>query len=124
MSPGLPGLLVALAVTLVAPVYDIGERRIPNWLVLVGLAAAVTVAALSGDWTQALAGGGVGFTTVLLPRLVAPASVGLGDAKLAAAVGGPLGVPATILVLPAAGWRRSQSLSRPGWCLPVPSTEV
>ena len=45
----MPGLLVALGVTLAASVTDIRERRIPNELILIGLVTAAAVAATS--WT-------------------------------------------------------------------------
>ena len=77
----MPGLLVALGVTLAASVTDIRERRIPNELILIGLVIAAAVAATSGRWLEALAGGVLGVAILTLPRLVARDAVGLGDAS-------------------------------------------
>ena len=87
MSPDLPGLLVALAITLVASVYDLRERRIPNWLILCGLAAAGVLTAVTGNWPDRVAGGLLAVVALLLPRIVMRGSVGAGDVKLATSPG-------------------------------------
>ena len=99
MSPVTPGLLVALGVTLAASVTDIRERRIPNELILIGLVIAAAVAATSGRWLDALAGGGLGVAILTLPRLVARDAVGLGDVKLAGVVGMGVGVTGVVAVV-------------------------
>ena len=99
MSPGLPGLLVALAITLVASVYDIRERRIPNWLLALGLLVGVLLALATGTWRYALVGGALGFAMTLLPRLLLAASIGMGDIKLVAVVGTCLGPVALAVAL-------------------------
>ena len=95
----MPGLLVALGVTLAASVTDIRERRIPNELILIGLVTAVAVAATSGRWLEALAGGVLGVAILTLPRLVARDAVGLGDVKLAGVVGMGVGVTGVVVVV-------------------------
>ena len=95
----MPGLLVALGVTLAAAVTDIRERRIPNELILIGLVTAAAVAATSGRWLEALAGGVLGVAILTLPRLVARDAVGLGDVKLAGVVGMGVGVTGVVVVV-------------------------
>ncbi len=95
----MPGLLVALGVTLAASVTDIRERRIPNELILIGLVTAAAVAATSGRWLDALAGGVLGVAILTLPRLVARDAVGLGDVKLAGVVGMGVGVTGVVVVV-------------------------
>ncbi len=95
----MPGLLVALGVTLAASVTDIRERRIPNELILIGLVIAAAVAATSGRWLDALAGGVLGVAILTLPRLVARDAVGLGDVKLAGVVGMGVGVTGVVAVV-------------------------
>jgi leader peptidase (prepilin peptidase)/N-methyltransferase len=89
-------VLVAIAVV------DIEERRIPNRIVLPST-AAVLVAHLalypdrSAEWLLASAGAAL---FLLLPLLVYPAGMGLGDVKLALLLGASLGyavVPAMML---------------------------
>ena len=83
-------------VTLAASVTDIRERRIPNELILIGLVIAAAVAATSGRWLDALAGGVLGVAILTLPRLVARDAVGLGDVKL---VGVGVGVTGVVVVV-------------------------
>ena len=95
----MPGLLVALGVTLAASVTDIRERRIPNELILIGLVTAAAVAATSGCRLDALAGSVLGVAILTLPRLVARDAVGLGDVKLAGVVGMGVGVTGVVVVV-------------------------
>jgi len=94
--PGIPELLVAvafLAVLAVLSVIDLEQRRVPNRIVLP--AAAVALAAIAvlepGNLVEAAAAGVVAFLFFLIPALVMPRAVGMGDAKLALLIGFVLG---------------------------------
>ena len=92
---------------------DLTQRRLPNRLVLPGIAASVPLllvaALLDGDlslWLTALGGGAGLFALYLVLALVNPRGMGMGDVKLAALVGlyaGYLGV-GTVLVAALAGF--------------------
>jgi leader peptidase (prepilin peptidase)/N-methyltransferase len=72
-------------------VYDIRERRLPNWLTVPGALAILAVAAAMGRGVPALMGA-VGLAGVyLVVHLMSPASMGAGDVKLAVGVGGLTG---------------------------------
>ena len=72
-------------------VYDIRERRLPNWLTVPGALAVLAVAAATGRGVPALMGA-VGLAGVyLVVHLMSPASMGAGDVKLAVGVGGLTG---------------------------------
>ncbi len=80
--------IVLLLVVIPAAVYDLRFRRIPNWLVLTGLALGLaTNAALSGWPGLRFAGGGflIGFGVYFVLYLLH--AMGAGDAKLMAAIG-------------------------------------
>lgn len=93
-----------LACTLAASVTDVRERRIPNWLVAV-CAAAAPIWWLAGivAWSASLLGGVLVGGLFVLPAMRGQA--GMGDAKLAAAIGLGLGWGAvgTLLVGVACG---------------------
>ena len=80
-----------LAWLVVLSVYDIRERRLPNWLtvpgalVILAVAAAEAVVCLRWWVPGALMG------LYLVVHLIAPAAMGAGDVKLAAGVGGLTG---------------------------------
>ena len=57
------------------------------------------VAATSGRWLDALAGGVLGVAILTVPRLVARDAVGLGDVKLAGVVGMGVGVTGVVAVV-------------------------
>ena len=99
MSPGLPGLLVALGVALAASVTDVRERRIPNALVLVGLVVAGAIAVLGGRWLDSLIGSGLGMAVLVLPRLIARDAVGLGDIKLVGVLGLGAGISGIVVIV-------------------------
>ncbi|EID11068.1 A24 family peptidase [Mycolicibacterium phlei] len=80
--------MAAVLVWLLAlSVFDLRERRLPNWLTLPGAAVIPAVAALHGRGPAALAGAGALFAVYLVVHLVAPASLGAGDVKLAPGIG-------------------------------------
>lgn len=99
MSLGLLGLSTALGVALLASITDIRERRIPNALILVGLVCAVSIVAMSGQWSDALLGSGFGMAILALPRMVARDAVGLGDIKLVGVLGLGAGIAGIAVVL-------------------------
>lgn len=68
-------------------VFDICERRLPNWLTLPGAVVVLAVAAAAGRGVPAVLGA-VGLAGLyLVVHLVAPAAMGAGDVKLAVGVG-------------------------------------
>jgi prepilin peptidase CpaA len=89
--PGITGLLVVLIV--IAAVYDIRYRRIPNWLTLSGVLAGMAMNAfLTPVWPglkTSLLGFAVGFGIYF--ALFAIRAMGAGDVKLMAAVGAMVG---------------------------------
>ena len=81
----------ASAWLVVLSVYDIRERRLPNWLTVPGALAILAVAAAGGRGVPALSGAiGLAFL-YLVVHLISPASMGAGDVKLAVGVGGLTG---------------------------------
>lgn len=83
-------LLVSLV--LIASVYDIRFRRIPNWLVLSGLALGVGLNTILGGWLGArssLLGFAIAFLVYFPLYLLR--GMGAGDVKLMAAVGSIVG---------------------------------
>lgn len=89
-----------LAILTTACWFDIRQRRIPNLLIIIGLAAASLAAAITGGLPgilDALTGIAVGLLA-LLP-FFALRLVGAGDVKLVGVVGGFLGVGALPQVL-------------------------
>jgi leader peptidase (prepilin peptidase)/N-methyltransferase len=71
--------------------YDIRERRLPNWLTVPGALVILAVAAAAGRGGPALMGAGALTVLYLHVHLIAPAAMGAGDVKLAAGVGGLTG---------------------------------
>jgi prepilin peptidase CpaA len=71
--------------------WDVTTHRIPNWLALTGLAAALTLRALLGpsEVLEGIKGLGIGLAVSLV--LYALRAIGGGDVKLLAAVGAFLG---------------------------------
>jgi leader peptidase (prepilin peptidase)/N-methyltransferase len=99
MGAGVAGACV-LAWLAVLSVYDVRERRLPNWLTLPGVVVVLAVAAAAGRGVPAVLGG-VGLAGLyLVVHLVAPAAMGAGDVKLAVGVGaltGALGYDVWVL---------------------------
>jgi leader peptidase (prepilin peptidase)/N-methyltransferase len=71
--------------------YDIRERRLPNWLTVPGALVILAVAAAAGRGVPALVGACALTGLYLVVHLAAPAAMGAGDVKLAAGVGGLTG---------------------------------
>lgn len=93
-------------VALLAPVcwIDLDRRLIPNRLTAAGALAAIalTVATAPADLPAALAWGAGAGGFLLLPALIRPDGMGMGDVKLAAVLGLLLGaavVPALLIAL-------------------------
>ena len=86
-------LLPFLALVVVAAALswiDLTQRRLPNRIVLPGLAASVPVLLLVGGvdrWVGSLAGAALLFALYFVLALVSPRGMGMGDVKLAALVG-------------------------------------
>ena len=87
MGAGVAGACV-LAWLAVLSVYDIRERRLPNWLTMPGAAVILAVAAAAGRGVPALLGAVALAGLYLVVHLLAPAAMGAGDVKLAAGLGG------------------------------------
>lgn len=91
-----PTLVVLVVVTFT----DLRSRRIPNWIVLPFLAAGVVVAGWTHGWSgigHSLAGLATG--AVLFGVLWFMGGMGMGDVKLAAAVGAWIGPSQLLLAL-------------------------
>ena len=72
-------------------VVDLRERRVPNRVVLPAAAAVLalhTIGDPSPEWALAAA---IAFVGLLVPALISPAGLGMGDAKLALLLGAMLG---------------------------------
>jgi prepilin peptidase CpaA len=97
LPPVLQVLLILIVLT--AAIYDLRYRRIPNWLVLVGLVAGISLNTflfeLQGLKLSAL---GLGLALLIYFPLYALRAMGAGDAKLMAAVGSIVG-PGNWIVL-------------------------
>ena len=85
-------------------VYDLRERRLPNWLTLPGAAAILVAGAMTGKGIAALAGSAALFGLYLLIHLLSPRAMGGGDVKLALGLGALTGMcGADVWVLAAIG---------------------
>ncbi len=73
--------------TVTLSVYDVRQRRLPNWLTLPGAAVILLGAALTGHGASALVGAGALGGVYLLTHLASPAAMGGGDVKLALGLG-------------------------------------
>jgi leader peptidase (prepilin peptidase)/N-methyltransferase len=90
MGAGAVGAFVPVWLVVLC-VYDIRERRLPNWLTMPGALAILAVAAAVGRGVPALLGA-IGLAGLyLVVHLISPAAMGAGDVKLAAGVGGLTG---------------------------------
>ena len=68
-------------------IYDVRQRRLPNWLTLPGAAAVMVGALMTGHGAGALAGAAGLGTVYLVVHLLAPRALGAGDTKLALGLG-------------------------------------
>jgi leader peptidase (prepilin peptidase) / N-methyltransferase len=86
MGAGVAGAC-ALAWLTALSVYDIRERRLPNWLTMPGAAAVLGIAAAHGRAVPAMFGAVALFAMYALVHLVSQAAMGAGDVKLAIGIG-------------------------------------
>jgi leader peptidase (prepilin peptidase)/N-methyltransferase len=68
-------------------VYDVRERRLPNWLTMPGAAVIIAAAAVYGHGAAAVLGAVALFAAYAVVHLVSPAAMGAGDVKLAIGIG-------------------------------------
>jgi leader peptidase (prepilin peptidase)/N-methyltransferase len=114
-----------LAPALVTAAIDWRTHRVPNLLVTMTFVPALVAVLITDDrihlLTSVASGALVMAVPLLLVHLVAPAAMGFGDVKLAAALGAGIGVLAPKLAVPAlaaacgvtllaAAWRQRPSL--------------
>jgi prepilin peptidase CpaA len=91
--------LSLVALTGTAAVYDLRERRIPNWLVATGFAAGLVAQTSLRGWSGfAAAVFGCGVALLLYLPLFALRAIGGGDVKLMAAVGSLAGPQNWLLI--------------------------
>lgn len=97
------GLVIGAWMTALC-VYDLRERRLPNWLTLPGAAVMLVAGAMTGKGIAALAGAAALFGLYLLIHVVSPRAMGGGDVKLALGLGALTGMcGADVWVLAAIG---------------------
>ena len=99
MGAGVAGVCV-LAWLAVLSLYDIRDRRLPNWLTIPGAVVIPVAAAAAGRGMPALMGAAALFFVYLAVHLLAPAAMGAGDVKLAIGIGaltGSFGIDAWAL---------------------------
>jgi leader peptidase (prepilin peptidase) / N-methyltransferase len=107
-------------------IYDIRERRLPNWLTLPGAAVIVAAAAIHGHGAPAVLGAVALFAVYVVVYLVAPTAMGAGDVKLAIGIGaltGAFGGDVWVLAslgapVLTAGWAVVAMLRRSGPTVP------
>jgi leader peptidase (prepilin peptidase) / N-methyltransferase len=86
MGAGVAGVCVLVWLAALS-VYDIRERRLPNWLTMPGAALILATAAAQGRGGQAVLGAVALFAVYAVVHLVSPAAMGAGDVKLAIGIG-------------------------------------
>jgi leader peptidase (prepilin peptidase)/N-methyltransferase len=86
MGAGVAGACV-LAWLVALSVYDIRERRLPNWLTLPGAVVILAAAALHERGAAAAVGAVALFVVYAVVHLVSRAAMGAGDVKLAIGIG-------------------------------------
>jgi leader peptidase (prepilin peptidase) / N-methyltransferase len=80
-------VVCVLAWLVALSVYDIRERRLPNWLTLPGAAVILVTAAVHERGPPAALGALALFAVYAVVHLVSPAAMGAGDVKLAIGIG-------------------------------------
>ena len=95
------GLGVLVAIALPVCVIDVRRRRIPDVIVLPALALVVLLRAVWGTagWGGVLLWAGAAGLMLLVPAIVRPDGMGMGDVKLAGLIGACLGAVAIGAVL-------------------------
>jgi len=98
LAPAIAALLATVAIT--AAIFDYRERRVPNWLTLVGAIAGLTanifIAQTAGLWTSLK---GIGIALAIYLPLYLLRGVGGGDLKLMAALGAIAGPKNWIVIM-------------------------
>ena len=125
MGVGVAGVWVLMWLAALS-VYDIRERRLPNWLTMPGAAVIVAAAAINGRGPPATLGAVALFAVYVVVHLVSPAAMGAGDVKLAIGIGaltGTFGSDVWVLAaigapLLTAGWAIVAVLRRSGPTVP------
>jgi leader peptidase (prepilin peptidase)/N-methyltransferase len=80
-------ITVALLWMAALTVYDVRQRRLPNWLTLPGFALVMLVATGAGHARASAAGAALLAAVYLLVHVAGPAAMGAGDVKLALGLG-------------------------------------
>jgi leader peptidase (prepilin peptidase) / N-methyltransferase len=125
MGAGVAGVCVLVWLAALS-VYDIRERRLPNWLTMPGAAIIIVAAAVHGRGAVAALGAVALFAVYAVIHLVSPAAMGAGDVKLAIGIGsltGTFGGDVWVLAalgapLLTAGWAVVALLCRSGQTVP------
>lgn len=107
-------------------VYDIRERRLPNWLPMPGAVVILATASVYGRGAPAVVGAVALFAVYAVVHLVSPVAMGAGDVKLAIGIGaltGTFGSDVWMLAtlgapLLTAGWAIVAVLCRAGQTVP------
>jgi leader peptidase (prepilin peptidase)/N-methyltransferase len=86
MGAGAAGICVLAWLTALS-VYDIRERRLPNWLTMPGAAVILVTAAVHARGPSAFLGALALFAMYALVHLISAAAMGAGDIKLAIGIG-------------------------------------
>ncbi|MFM8828152.1 MAG: prepilin peptidase [Actinomycetota bacterium] len=111
-------VLVLIIALIPAVAWDLRRRIIPDLVVLPALAAVLVIGAIGHRaWWQPLASGALVALLLLVPALVRPEGMGMGDVKLGALIGAALGMAAGLLavlagLVLAAGWGFGLALAR------------
>lgn len=94
-------ILLELALLFAISAVDLKERRIPNKLLALVTALATTVSLIfhQPPPLSALLGGCIGLVAFLLLARARPGALGMGDVKLAGAIGLMVGFPQVCFVL-------------------------
>jgi leader peptidase (prepilin peptidase)/N-methyltransferase len=125
MGAGVAGVCVLVWLAALS-VYDVRQRRLPNWLTMPGAAVILAVAAVHGRGAPAALGALALFAVYAVVHLVSPAAMGAGDVKLAigigaltATFGGDVWLLAALAApLLTAGWAVVAMLRRSGQTVP------